>query len=411
MGLFDKLFGNKPKPPPQTDGYFKLLNGYQPVFTSRDGGLYEMELTRAVIHAFAKHAKKLKPEVTGAAKTHLKNVLDFEPGYMMDTSKWLYRIATIYKVATAVFIVPLTDPSDSMILGFHPVLPANCELYEFDGQPWIKYTFGNGQSGVIEFSRVGVLCSHNYKNEYWGDGHAALSPTLDLLDINRQGMSEAVLSSAAIRFIGKVAGNVRPEDVDAARQKFADDNLTSANKTGVMVYDNKFEDMKPIESKPWLIDAEQMKLIKDNVFGYFGGNDAILRNEYDEEGWNAFYEGEVEPFALELSLVLTNMAYTQRERATGNRIMFSSNRLQYASNTTKVSVTQNLVDRGLMSSYQACDIFNLPYPTNENGELLPERWVIRGEYIDIANLPEHTLGDARSYLNPMNGGDDDDQAG
>ena len=32
------------------------------------------------------------------------------------------------------------------------------------------------------------------------------------------------------------------------------------------------------------------------------------RNKFDENTWNAYYEGKIEPFAIQLSLVMTNMS-------------------------------------------------------------------------------------------------------
>jgi hypothetical protein len=133
---------------------------------------------------------------------------------------------------------------------------------------------------------------------------------------------------------------------------------------------------------------------------YFGVNESILQNDYDEQKWNAFYEGKIEPFALQLGLVLTNLFFSDRERALGNAIVFSSNRLQYASNATKLNVVKDLSDRGYLSNYQACDIFNLPYPKDAVGNVIPERWIIRGEYIDVSNLPTHTVDQAKSYMQP-----------
>lgn len=401
MGLFDKLFNKKAQSDAaRVTAFFRSLTGYSPNFTTRQGGVYEMELTVSAIHAFAKHCSKLKPEVSGSAKASLQSILEVAPNPFMDTTKFLYRLATILKVQTTAFIIPLTDPTDRILTGFYPLLPGRTEIVEdTSGTPWLRYTFSNGQTSAIEFSRVGILTTHQYADDFFGTGHDCLAPTLDLLDIQRQGMSEAVQQSAFIRFIGRLQGTLRPEDIKAERDRFSLENLSSDNKSGIILGDQKYAELKQIESKPYLVDAEQMALIKDNVYGYFGSNDAILQNSYDENGWNAFYEGEIEPFALQLSLVLTSMVYTQREIALKNRITFSSNRLQYASNTTKLAVVRDLTDRGLMSNYGACDTFSLPYPTDENGKPLPERWVIRGEYIDVGQLPSHTVGNAKEAAN------------
>ena len=65
MGAFDFLF-KKPKAAKQVNGYFQMLDGYIPIFSTYDGGVYEMELTRACIHTFANHCSKLMPSISGA---------------------------------------------------------------------------------------------------------------------------------------------------------------------------------------------------------------------------------------------------------------------------------------------------------------------------------------------------------
>jgi hypothetical protein len=400
MGLFEKIFPPRAVSKAEVVGFFKAFTSYAPVFTSRAGGIYEMELTRAAIHAKAKHRSKLKPELVGSAKPALKPLLQFQPNPFMDTTKYLYRLSTILDVDTTAFIVPLTDPTGLAVTGYFPILPSRAEVVDIDGEPWLRYTFSNGQKAAIEFSRVGILTEHQYRDDFFGEGHGALAPTLDLVDLQRQGMSEAVKNSAVLRFLARLAGTYRPEDIKAERDRWSAENMSSDNTSGVAMFDAKYADVKQIESKPWLVDAEQMKLIQTNVCNYFGVNEAILQNSYDEDGWNAFYEGEVEGFALQLGLVMSNMTFSDRERAYGNAIMFSSNRLQYASNATKVNVVTQLTDRALMSNWQACDVFNLPYPKDADGNVIPERWVIRGEYIDISNLPDHTVDAARSYLKP-----------
>ena len=59
MGLFDKLFGNRPRPRGDYDGVFRMLDGYTPTFTSFGGGVYESELIRAAINTRATHISKL----------------------------------------------------------------------------------------------------------------------------------------------------------------------------------------------------------------------------------------------------------------------------------------------------------------------------------------------------------------
>lgn len=377
MGLFDKVF-KKPKISiSQLKSYFKLLNGYSPVFTSFDGGIYEMELTRSAVHAIANHCSKLKPEILGNANPHLRNTLKYKPNDYMDTSKFLYRLATILSVQNTAFIVPILDEVEH-IIGYYPILPSRSEVREDSkGNAWLVYTFGTGEKSAIELDRVGILTQHQYKNDLFGENNNVLNATMQLLHTQNEGIIEGVKNSAAIRFIAKASNMFGDDALKELRDNFASLNLSADNNTGLMIFDNQFSEVQQVQNQQFVINAAQQKLIQDNVFNYFGVNQKILQNDFDENAWNAFYEGKIEPFALQLSLVMSNMTYTTKELAFGNEIQFSANRLQYASNQTKLNVVTQLFDRGLLSLNQGLEIFNMP-PVDDGNERY-----IRGEYVNV----------------------------
>lgn len=385
IGLFEKIFPKK-SAEKVVDGYFKAFNAYNPTFTSYEGGIYEMELTRAAIHSFATHCSKLKPEIMGSAYKSLEKALQFKPNPFMDTTKFIYRLATILSVNTTAFIVPLYGEDYQTIIGYYPLLPQRAEILQVGNEPWLRYTFNNGQKAAIEFNKVGVLTQFQYKDDFFGDGNKALMPTMKLLDVQKQGMEEGIKQSAMIRFMAKVGQTIRPEDLVKERERFSKENLSSDNSTGVLMFDAKYSDVQQIDSKPFVVDAEQMKLIQTNVYNYFGTNEKILQNNFDEESFNAYYEGKLEPFALQLGLVMTNMTFTPNEKSYGNQIVFAANRMQYASNTTKLRVSTQLFDRGILSTNDIMDIWNLPHV--EDGD----KRKIRLEYTDIDNLNKETIG-------------------
>lgn len=385
MGLFEAIF-KKPKDIAIAN-YFKTLSAYTPVFTTYDGGVYEMELTRAAIHNFATACSKLKPEITGKAYKNLERVLQFKPNPFMDTSKFLYRIATILSVNNNAFIVPIEDDF-GCIVGYYPLLPQNCEVLDVGGEAYLRYTFANGQRASLELGRVGILTQFQYKDDFFGEDNKALFPTMQLLHTQNQGIINGVKNSANIRFLAKISNMLRPEDITKERNRFTDDNLSSENKSGIIIYDNKFEELKQVDSKPFIANPLQMQQINENIFNYFGTNAAILQNKYNEDEWNAYYEGKIEPFAIQLSLVMSNMTFTQRELAYENQIVFTANRLQYASNATKLSVSTQLFDRGLLNRNGVMDIWNMSHV--EGGE----KYYIRKEYAEIDNLDKGENNDA-----------------
>ena len=148
-----------------------------------------------------------------------------------------------------------------------------------------------------------------------------------------------------------------------------------------MIFDQKYEDVRQIESKPYVVNHEQVEQIKENVFNYFGTNEAILQNKFNSQQWNAYYEGKIEPFAIQLSLVHSNMTFSEREIAFGNHIIFTANRLQYLSNTEKLQTVTQLFDRGFLTQNQGLEIFNMAGIGPEG-----DKRFIRREYAETNKL-------------------------
>lgn len=377
MKFLDYLFHGKQMQ--MIDSYFKMLNGYSPTFTSFNGGVYEMDLTRVAINSFATHCSKLKPEVEGSAAKHLERVLQYKPNYFMDTTKFIKRLATILAVEHTAFIVPIEDDGGNLC-GYYPLRAQRCEVVEAAGRVYLRYLFANGEHGAIEFEKVGIMTDFEYSDDLFGEDNNTLKPTMQLIHTQNEGIVNAVKNSANIRFLAKVANLLKPEDIKKERERFTEENLSADNKSGMIIYDNKFSELKQVESKPYTPNALQMQQIQDSVCTHFGTNMDILQNKFDENTWNAYYEGKIEPFAIQLSLVMSNMTFTQRELAHGNAITFSANRLQYASNATKLQVSTQLFDRALLNRNGVMDIWNMAHV--EDGD----KYYIRKEYTEVSEL-------------------------
>lgn len=338
-----------------------------------------MDLTRAAVHSFATFCSKLKPEMSGSAKNYLEKTLQFKPNFFMDTTKFLYRLATIYEVDNTAFIVPVEDQLGRLI-GYYPILPQRCEIVEAGGVIYLRYQFANGEYAAIEFEKVGVMAQYLYHDDLFGEDNRPLKPTMQLLHTQNEGIINAVKNSANIRFLAKVANMLKPEDIKKERERFTTDNLSEDNKSGMIIYDGKFSELKQVDSKPYTVNALQMQQINENVFIHFGTNMDILTNKYDENTWNAYYEGKIEPFAIQLSIVMSNMTYTPTEINHGNMITWTANRLQYASNSTKLQVSTQLFDRALLNRNGVMDIWNMAHV--EGGE----KYYIRKEYTEVSQL-------------------------
>ena len=221
----------------------------------------------------------------------------------------------------------------------------------------------------------GIMTKFQHKSDFFGESNHALFPTMDLIHIQNQGIEEGVKSAASYRFMAKVNNFTKAEDLAKERKRFTEENFArEAQGGGLLLFPNTYSDIKQVEVKPWVVDADQMRQIKDNVFEYFGMNEDVLTNKAFGDSWSAFYEGAIEPFAIQFSEVMTKMLFTFREQSQGNLVMATANRLQYMSNADKLNVSAQLLDRGIMSINDVRDIWNLP-PV-EGGDSR----IIRGEY-------------------------------
>lgn len=374
MGLFDSI-KKKEKIEEKVNSYFQSMIAYAPTFTTFEGSIYEMELTRAAIHSFATQCSKLKPEVKGSGNQAFERTLQFKPNPLMDTKKYLYRLATSYAVDNTAIIAPLWDSAYQKIVGFYPLATPKMRIQEIEGVKYIRYEFEPGNFGVFRLDEAGIMNQFQYKNELFGENNSCLYPTIELINTNNQGIIEGVKSSATLRFLAKVAQTLKPQDLEAERKRFVETNFSASNAGGVMLIDAKYEDVKQLQTNQYTVDSAQMAQIKENVFNYFGTNENILQNKFSSDEWNAYYEGKIEPFAIEASLVHTNMKYNMHEIAFGNEIIFTANRLQYASNKEKLDIVSQLFDRGFLTHNQGLEIFNMA----SIGEI-GERRFIRKEY-------------------------------
>ena len=374
MGLFDIFLKNRPKVNEEKLQAFKMFNGYEPSFTTWGGEIYESELVRAAINARAVHASKLRFVMTGSARPALQTKLTKGPNQIQTWSQFLYRVSTILDVHNTAFIVPIYDKYGEVSGIFCP-LPQRTEVVQYNNKPFLRYTFGWGERAAIELDYCGILTKFQYKSDFFGESNRALYPTMDLIHIQNQGIEEGVKSAATYRFYAQVNNFSKTEDLAKERQRFSEENFSrEAKGGGLLLFPNTYQNINQVKSEPYVVPADEMKLIKDNVYQYFMVNEDILTNKAYGDAWSAFYEGAVEPFAIQFSEVLTKMLFTFREQGAGNTVMLTSNRLQYMTNSDKLNVSSQLLDRGVMSINDVREIWNLE-PV-EGGDIR----IIRGEY-------------------------------
>lgn len=392
MGLFEKIFGKKAPAAASEGTVFQVLDGYCPSFRTWSGSIFESDLIRAALDAHGRHAAKLKPNIEGSANQTLRSKLAIRPNQYQTWSKFLYREAVILYCTNNAFLVPTIDRYGE-ITGIIGVVPTRFELVEYAGVPYIRFYLKDGKKTACELSRTGILTRYQFRSELFGADNDAMKATLDLIEMQRQGIEEGIKNGASYRFSAQSDNWATDEDLAKEMQRFNEKTFQNKKTAGgVILFPNTYNNVQQLKQEAYKVDADQQKLIKENVYDYFAVNDEVIQNKAFGDNWLAFYEGAVEWLAIQMSEVISRMLFTDRELQYGNQFFLTSNRLQYMSNADKLNAISQLADRGLMTRNELREILNLTPLPDPYGNQIPAR----GEYYNV-NEPE----------GPANGGKDD----
>jgi len=362
--IWDKLFGSYEKPMSNEVG-FQFTGGFAPSFSSFGKDPYASDIVRSAIHSISSNAAKLKPKhirrIDGKivhVNGSIERLLTTKPNQFMSAYDLLYKAVSQLYLRNNSFIFIHTNPFGE-VEGFYPVDFASLELLEANGDLYVRFQFPNGKKLTAPYGQFIHLRRFFAKSDMFGESNdESLLPTLELIHTTDEGIANAVKSSAFLRGLIKYTSMLKDEDLKKNRDRFVADYMDVTNNGGIAALDSKAE-YQELKNDPKMVDSKQMELIKQKVYEYFNINTSIVTSNYNEDQWNAFYESVLEPLAIQFSQECTAKLFTDREQGHGNEIIFEANRLQYASNTTKISMVRDLMPLGILSKNEAREIFNL----------------------------------------------------
>lgn len=383
MSLFDFIFKKKNVDlSRKADSYFQTLTAYRPHFSTWNGKLYESELIRSAIDARARHISKLKVEIQGSAQPTLQTKLRLKPNNWQTWSQFMYRASTILDMQNTCVIVPVYDDLMNPV-GYYPVLPHRCEIVQDkNGVPFLRYEFARGERAADYLEKCAILTKFQYKSDFFGETNHALDPTLALVQMNNEGIREAIKNGATYRFMARMTNFSNTEDLKRERKRFSESNLKSdGGNDGLLLFPNTYADIRELNQKSYSVPEAELKEIRTSVYNYFAVNEDILQSKAYGDAWAAFYESVIEPFAIQFSETMTQAIFTDRERAQGSLLMATSNRLQYMTTQEKLNVSSQMSDRGILNRDEVREIWNLPPLPDGQGQ----SYIIRGEYMTIGD--------------------------
>lgn len=377
--LFSMIFGNdKTTTEPISSEQLELVEGNKAVFTPYKGDFYNDPDVLACVDAIARNGAKMHPrhirnyfskeenrEKLENVKGNLYRILAKQPNEVQNAYKFYYQVLANFELYNNAFIYMQRD-KNLKITGLYPLNFNEIKLYEYQGEVWIKFVFGRSKARFVNYKDCIHLTRFVSEDGLFGGSTLPIRKVLDIKHILDEGIINAIKTTQSIKGVIKsTKAMLKPEDVKKMRDQFVNDFVNSRNnKSGIGGLDAT-TDFTPVKIEPTTASDSQMKQIDSKVLSYFGVSEKIIQSNYSEDEWNAFYESVLEPIGLQMSLEFSNKIFTPTEKAFGNEILFESNRLQYASNKTKIELIRYAGN--IMTVNEQREVFNLA-PV-ENGDV------------------------------------------
>ena len=363
--LFSRIFkSDKSTSAPETSEQLELVEGNKAVFTPYKGDFYKDPDVLACVDAIARNGAKMHPrhirnfnDKLETVKGNLYKLLAKQPNEIQNAFRFLYDVLFNLELYNNAFIYVQKDENLN-ITGLYPLEYKEVKLYEYKGEIWIKFKFGCSKERFVPYKDCIHLTRFVSEDGMFGGSTIPIVKILDIKHVLDEGIVNAIKTTQSIKGVIKsTKAMLKPEDVKKMRDQFVNDFVNSKrNKSGIGGLDAT-TDFIPVKIEPTTASDSQVKSIDNKVLSHFGVNEHIIQSNYTEDEWNAFYESVLEPIGLQMSLEFSNKLFTPTEKRFGNEIIFESNRLQYASNKTKIELVRYASN--IMTINEQREVFNL----------------------------------------------------
>lgn len=380
---------------------FQELGTYKSYFGSFGNDIYASDDVRTCIRALSEHTSKANPR---CSDKRIERLLSLAPNKYMNGKDFLAKLRNILEIKNTAFVYIERD-NTAKVIGFYPVPYQTYTAVEYRDNLFVQFRFSGMAVNqlTIPWDDLAVLRKDFLNSDIGGESNLPLLNTLEVVGTIDKGLENAVKSTANLRGILKsTKAMLSPEDIKRQKDTFVKAYMNLENEGGIASLDAT-QDFKEINLKPTTAAADEAKSYRDRIYRYFGVNEAIIESKYTEAQYDAFYESRIEPFLVALSLELTRKIFSNRAVSFGGEVWYESNRLQYASAKTKISMVA-LVDRGLMTPNEYRALFNMaPY---EGGD----EFVLRLDTSKTGDTSDEGTGNSvgRPPLNDSEEGDTED---
>lgn len=348
---------------------YKMVTEHGEGFYTYNGNLYASDVVRSCIRpktqaigkSVAKHIRNDGKTLQVNPDAYIRFLLE-EPNPYMSGQMLQEKMANQLALNNNAFALIERNES-GLATAIYPINSNSVEALENNqGEIFLRFLI-KGKYYTFRYSDIIHLRRDFNGSDIFGENPAqALTQLMEVVSTTDQGIIKAIKNSNIIKWLLKFNNVLREEDIKRQTKEFVDSFLSIESETsGAAATDAKFE-AQQVEPKNYVPNPMQTKGTIDRIYSFFNTNESIVQSSYNEDQWISYYEAEIEPVLIQMSNEFTRKIFTRRERGFGNKIIFESSNLNFASMQTKLNLVQ-FVDRGIMNPDEVRAILNMsPIP-------------------------------------------------
>lgn len=347
-----------------------------------------------------RHIRTEKNGMQTTVNSSLNRLFKFAPNEIMTTKDFLEKIIWLLEMNCNAFIYPVYETLfDSQgksyinYIAFYPLDPRQVDfVQDSTGKLFVDLRFESGDNFTLSYSDVIHLRKKFSVNSIMGGGrngqpdNAALLKVLAINDTVLQGIGKAIKTSLTVRGILKINTMLDDEKQQAERDRFV--AKVASGTTGILPMDLKGE-YTPITADPKLIDKDTMEFLENKVLNYIGVPVCILRGDFSDDQYQAWYEKKLEPILIGLGQAFSKTLFTQRELDVGNEVVFYQRDMMYLSTKSKLELLKIAGEQGLLQDNQKLAL--LGYPPIDGGERITQSL----NYIDKSIITTYQINQSK----------------
>jgi HK97 family phage portal protein len=227
------------------------------------------------------------------------------------------------------------------------------------GEMFLKFTLRTGKTVTLRYTDIIHLRKDFNENDIFGESPAeSLKPLMEVITTTDQGVVKAIRNSNVIRWLLKFQNTLRPEDLKKSTKEFVQNFLSNDSEAvGAEAADAKYDAVQ-VKPNDFVPNEKQTANVIQRIYSFFNTNEKIVQASYNEDEWISYYESSVEPIIIQMSGEFSRKLFSRRERGHGNKIIFESSNLSFASMATKLQLVQ-FVDRGIMTPNEVREVLSM----------------------------------------------------